>query len=875
MNVFNKITLRVLLKNKVRTLVTIIGIILSAAMLTAVTTSVSSLQKFLVKVSIEKDGNWHGAVFDVDKSQIDELSNDPEVNFITTMKNIGYARLLESQNEYKPYLFIGGMSDNFCDIIPVNLKEGRLPANSAEIILPEHLQTSGGITFSIGDTLSLDIGNRVADGLVLNQNIAYLPADGEITEELKVNKQRTYTVVGFYERPGFESYSAPGFTALTVDDVAEEGKYDVYINMKKPKKIYDLLGNRFSGNSCRINGDLLRFLGVSDNENFTTVLYGLAAVLIVLIMFGSVSLIYNAFSISVNERTQQFGLLTSIGATRRQLKRSVLFEAFFLSVIGIPIGILAGMLGIAVTLRLSRELFLSFLNGFTDSILVLSVTPGAIIAATAVGIITVLISAYIPVKRAVKISAVDAIRQTCDIKLPARKVKTSVLTYKLFGFEGLLARKNFKRNKSKYRATVLSLFLSIVLFISASSFCAYLMKSAGSLVSDSEYDIIYSYTHHESAKASLQEVFDKLSDISGVLEAGYAYTHYGDKIKVKSEFINDAYIDYLNSVDSIGANVDESSGDNGMPDDNGTRAGDNDTLELDVVFYFINDALYEKYLNDTGLSRNIYLDASFPKAVAADFRKIYNESEKRYYTFNILKNGDIDVLYEDSKKDKKLEIGVVTDKKPFCVDSYGLTLMYPYSSMSKILNKTRTDDRDVEIYFKAGKNHKTVFNEISRVLQEKGLPTGSLYDLAESAEANRALISVINIFSYGFIVLISLIAAANVFNTISTNIGLRRREFAMLKSIGMTQKGFNKMMNFECLLYGFKGLLYGIPASIGVTYFIYRSILEGWELNFFIPWYSVVIAVGSVFAVVFATMVYSMNKMKKDNPIDALKNENL
>lgn len=161
------------------------------------------------------------------------------------------------------------------------------------------------------------------------------------------------------------------------------------------------------------------------------------------------------------------------------------------------------------------------------------------------------------------------------------------------------------------------------------------------------------------------------------------------------------------------------------------------------------------------------------------------------------------------------------------------------------------------------------------ILEEKELPVSRLYDYAENGEAMRALVAVVNVFSYGFIILISLIALANVFNTISTNIALRRREFAMLKSIGMTQKGFNKMMNYECLLYGIKGLMYGIPVSFGVTYLIYRSISGGWETEFFVPWYSVVIAVGSVFLVVFATMIYSMRKIKRDNPIDALRNENI
>ena len=178
------------------------------------------------------------------------------------------------------------------------------------------------------------------------------------------------------------------------------------------------------------------------------------------------------------------------------------------------------------------------------------------------------------------------------------------------------------------------------------------------------------------------------------------------------------------------------------------------------------------------------------------------------------------------------------------------------------------------LYFKAD-NHRAVYNKMYSILEEKELPTSRLYDAAENGESMKALMSVVNIFSYGFIILISLIALANVFNTISTNIALRRREFAMLKSMGMTQRGFNKMMNYECLLYGIKGLMYGIPVSFGVTYLIYRSISEGWETKYFVPWYSIVIAVGSVFAVVFATMLYSMRKIKKDNPIDALRNENL
>ncbi|HPD01106.1 MAG TPA: ABC transporter permease [Acetivibrio sp.] len=901
MNIFYKVTLQMLKKNKIRTLVTIIGIILSASMLTAVTTSVSSLQDFLLDVAIAQDGDWHGAVHYIKKAQIDKLDEDPDVKSYTWMQNIGYAMLEESRNDYMPYLFIAGMDNSFKDVMPVNLIEGRMPENTAEIILPQHLETNGGVKHSIGDVLVLDIGSRISDGFELNQDSGYRNGENggiKETEELVIREQRTFTVVGFYERPSFEPYVGPGYTALTVSDNTGADNYDVYIKVKKVKNIYNYLDTRFPQNERRTNRDYLIFNGVSDDTGFNAVLYGLAGVLIILIMFGSILLIYNAFSISVSERTKQFGLLSSIGATKRQLLRSVLFEAFFLSTIGLPLGILSGIAGIGITLELTQNMFMSFLQYNTDVVMDLYVSGSAVAASALVGLITVLISAFIPARRAVRVSAIDAIRQTNDIKIKAGKVKTSKLTYKLFGFEGMIARKNYKRNRKKYRATVISLFMSVVLFISASSFCAYITKGVDSVIDDEEYDIIYSFTPDQREKCSLEELFMELSEVKGVKDSSYVYFQH-KTIEIPVNSLNKEYISFSKRI--FGENYPN-------------YQSEHETF--DAVLYFIDDSTYEKFLNKNSYDKNLYFSPNSPLAVVRDFTKFYDGG--KYYTFHILGSNPSDIVFkqikdkerfffsgnvtdddgktvylfrnkypEDGEQELKLtfdeateesniKIGVVSDKKPFCVDNnFGstITFMYPYSAISAVTGKD-TESVESFFYFKAD-DHKSVYNKICSILEDKGLPTSMLYDAAENGESMRALVSVINIFSYGFIILISLIAVANVFNTISTNIALRRREFAMLKSIGMTQKGFNKMMNYECLLYGIKGLIYGIPVSFGVTYLIYRSIAGGWETKYFVPWYSVVIATGSVFAVVFSTMLYSMRKIKKDNPIDALRNENL
>lgn len=897
MNIMNQVTLRVLKQNRLRTLVTIIGIILSAAMFTAVTTSVASLQNFFVEVAIEADGDWHGAALDVSAAHVENLQQDAAVRSYTYLQNIGYAPLEDIANDYKPYLFVAGMGSRFAETMPVNITEGRLPANSSEIILPKHLYTGGRLQYATGDTLSLEIGERMIAGSTLNQMNSYLSANDGDPEELIIREQRAYTVVGFYERPSFEHYSAPGYTALTLADGAESSTYNVYIKLNKPRSIYNYLETKFAGYGSTTNTDVLRFSGASDEREFNQVLYGLAAVLIGMIMFGSVSLIYNAFSISVSERTKQFGLLSSIGATKQQLMHSVLFEAFFLSIVGIPAGVLSGVVGIGITLKVADNMLMSFLDPHTNLVLDLYISWFAIASAALLGLITVMISAYLPAKRAVKVSPIDAIRQSSDITIKGKQVKTSRLTYKLFGFEGMLASKYFKRNRKKYRATVLSLFLSVVLFISASSFSTYLQSSATAMIDNYEYDIIlYDFDFNGKSGDPFAQ-YEELASIEGVTQAGYGFSMH-ESAYIPVEAISDKYLQFVR-------------------DQTGEWFTPAETMEFGAEIHFVEDALYEAFLTENSLDPAVYLHSDFPPAVALDFMKIYNGGDGRYYFFNLLEGQPVDVVYkrimtpegyyfwgteqdedgneiyvfqilsesgetdqirlsaEEATVKLTLPIGAVTDQKPFVVDNNesGITLIYPYRAMKAIIGQNGEKVGNT-FYFKA-ENHKAVYDQMIRALDEEGLDTSYLYNIAERAESDRALVAGINLFSYGFIVLISLIAAANVFNTISTNVGLRRREFAMLKSIGMTQKGFNRMMNFECLLYGFRGLLYGIPVSFGVTYLIYRSILSGMQIDYFIPWQSVAIAVGSVFVVVFATMIYATNKIKNDNLIDALRNENL
>lgn len=889
MKILSKITWENLKKNKTRTLVTIIGIMLSVSLFTAVMSSITSVNHYMINVLIEQTGNYHGKVFNVNSQDLENTLKDPAVESVKKIQNIGYAEITAIQNDYKPYLFIGAIDEQFSEEMAVKIKEGRLPDNNNEIIIPEHLRNNGGVTFKIGEVVNLSIGERKYGGEGLDQHNAFISeSDGE-KETFEPKEMRSYTVVGIYQRPDFEDRSAPGYTALTRSDGAGPDSFDMLIELKDMSQIYAYIDRNFPVKGAGYNDDLLRFSGNSEEKTFNAVLYSLAAVLSVLIMFGSVSLIYNSFSISISERSKQFGLLKSMGATKKQILKSVVMEGLMLSVIGIPLGILLGLVGIGITFRLSRNLFSNLLSEGSSAIIGLKIDPVALIFAAGLGLITVLISAYIPAKKAAKLSVIDSLRQTDDIKINPRKVKTNRLVYRLFGFEGMLASKNFKRNRRKYRATVISLFMSVVLFISASSFSSYLKKSVSSVSSETPYDITFSLI--PSDEMNVDKMKNLLLQAKGI--EAYSISQSVNHLVLLPK--NSLDKDYRKNIENSGALE--------------INYPDEDYYRFNVEFIFVEDESYHQILeensivlNNEGKAEGVYYnqlkqyDGETGKFITGTFIKEeasiegiqlrLKEFENQYFT-GIIENEQY--IYSDFTSDKDIyyPLAEIEDRNSFTLDTSltkvpllpnigskdWLKVIYPMSQKQQVSGNYENTDI-YNFVFKTEESSGT-FDEMISFLEVEGIETFRLYNLRDDLKVERSLIAIVNIFSFGFIILISLIAGANVFNTISTNISLRRREFAMLKSVGMTKKGFNKMMVFESILYGVKGILYGIPVAMGVTYLIYRSIMQGLEIQFYIPIDSILVSIVSVFLVVFATSIYAMDKIKKDNPIDALKNENL
>lgn len=867
MNVFSKVTLRSLMKNKTRTIVTIIGIILSVAMITAVTTSISSLKNYLTEIIISNDGDWHGQLGGLNAEALEEIKNDKRTDKVFTGNILGYAEV-GTILEDKPYLYILGVDDGFEENMPIKLIEGRLPETSDEILLPEHLSETGNVKYDIGDTISLDIGNRYFDGEMLGQHNMYMGPDEENPdkEELVINFHKEYTVVGTYERPSFEDYSSPGYTALTKqDDNSPSDLYQVYYKLSNANEVYEFTEEyveKYPESSAEVNTDLLIASGASSFENYYTVLYSLAAILMGLIMFGAVSLIYNAFSISISERTHQFGLLSSVGATRKQIRKMVFFEAFCVSLVGIPIGIISGIAGIGVTLHFIGDKFGAFIGDSEGIVFSLSVNAWSVIIACAVSIVTVLISAWVPSRRAMKVTAIEAIRLNNDINVRKKDVRSSKLVYKLFGLEGMLAEKNYKRSRKKYRATVLSLFMSVVLFISASSFCGYLTDSVET-VQDYDYDISVSYydINEDDVEETpdLNKIYTDLSSIEGVTQTGFSeiYTSYA---QIPIECFSDEYLNRMGGASGDGE------------DDSGS-------IKTLVSLIGLQDDEFKQLAKAAGFSESGFFGYDGVLGICLSDVTFLNLELEKYETINLIKSDKVsfEMDADDTENGPKIPIDAYTAQvdPPYgfknTSKSWEVRIYCPMSVFKEAVNDIATSYASMVF---SAEDRSSVYEQVETYVDENDL---DLYvsNTFENEENARNMVLIVNVFSYGFITLISLISMTNVFNTISTNILLRRREFAMLRSVGMTGRGLNKMMNFECLLYGTKSLIFGIPVSIGVTYLIYMSVKQGLSTHFYMPWVGITVAVISVFLVVFITMLYAMSKIKKDNTIDALRNENL
>lgn len=864
--------------NKKRTVVTIIGILLSTALMCGIGLLISSFREYSIQDTISYSGDYFLKVENFKMEDVEKIKSNAKISNYYTKKIASYFPLRETSDDtYGVYAKMMGVTENYFQTLL--LEEGSFPTQEGEIVLTQN--SARALKVKVGDTISLNLGGLTLEEETFEDN-GYIPYDVHFIEREKVS----YKVVGILKKDQltYEKWYDQGY-AFKIDK--ETGSTSLYLKTKKPKDIFKIekeLKNEGDSLKFSYNDSLLSLYGVSKYSNVMGTMAKVMSIILGLISIGCIIVIYNSFAISVMERKKQFGLFASIGATKGQLKYTVFYEAFIVGTIGIVLGIIASFVGIGVVLYLINHLIGDI---FTTN-LTLSVYPIFLLLPIIFMILTVLISAYLPALRASRVSPIVAIRGNDDIKVNKKKIKTRKWVRKLFHMEGEIALKNIKRNKRKYRITIISLVVSIVLFISFSSLLDKIIN-IDSFVTGMNYDISISYSESENNKGGYEKAVSELENILKLEEVKEASIYYYGNLYYTDRLENytKEFLDYRTSEYTMGEEEENFRQFlQKHPSVNVTLLEEETYQNLKRANHIKEDApLLQNYFEGikyekgsrSKVSGKIFKDkvSSIPLCdVSASINDSGNAND---YDYSKVICGKTKI--DNIQMIEKLPLGtsdatgyVVYVNQKLYDEIYNS--LYPTQKGMWGVNKNFKTSDYFHVYLKV--NGYDSIDEVMTNLVDNDINHEYYYEnVLKEMKQTMNLVLVVKILFYGFIALVTLIGVTSVFNTLNTSISLRKKEFAMLRSMGLTPGGFNRMIIFESIFFGIKSLVIGIPLSLGVVYLITNAMSSVAGETFVIPVVPILITIFAVFIIVLLTMLYATSKIRHDNILEAIREENI
>lgn len=964
MSIFTRFSLRSLSGNRTRTVVSVIGIALSCALVCAVLTSVVSMSNMLYERTAADEGSWQVEAANIPADAHRALAGDGRVSARLDVAELGAIQMGDDNAaDYGSYLF--------AKTWPVNpegerlvtgpeIAAGRAPEAPGEIALPHYLEgvelAPCGLTVQGADGASaIELGSTVT--AVLGERTLRYPEDGGAAVA-GTSLQGTYfedgtveeafdadlgevsgTVVGFYRSYGFSSTRALQGNSVYIYPSGDEVE-DALADASDATCVYSILTTHNPQDALTIadelsadinpqadgvatHSSLLRWQGVTGSSKVWNTLYMIAGVLAVVIAVAGVSLVYNSFAISVAERTRQFGLLASLGASKRQLRRTVLTEALLLSAVGIPIGLVLGLIGCLAVFQLTGSGLAAMFDVDAYGIQVsVTVSPAVLGISAGVALATVLVSARIPALRASRVSAVDAIRQTRDIHLTRRArralaragkstaeggtVRLRGLSARLFGIPGFIAHRNLTRATSKGRVTVAALAVSVALLIISGVIGSVMDYASGTAIDAADGTDLQVRIDATTAKGStgtivredgkvdnvaladaLARLYDAADGLEGTTRAGYHASYVADTI-VPASMVSDGSDRFF-----------------GMLLDDGSWSGP-------VYVDFIDTASWESYVDGLGLPRERFCDPAHPQAIALNEYTLSEDGTYGSYSplsgagtvetvsFAPLEgmyaggvmsdgNGQPSVWYsapdgseryvpldEGIAAREELAVGALADTAPAGISTRSgtLHLLLPVTAMAENGTLAFADaqmDLDAGGSAEAASRAQDAFELIAADFPELDC---TYTNFAETKMQNRMMSETVQTFIYCFTVICGLIAVANVFNTLTNSLILRRREFAVLKSIGMGESAFRRMIAYECASYALRGFAVGIALAAVAAAFLTRAMAYSFT-TFALepPVAETAAAAGIVLAVIAVSAAYALRRSHAASVVEALRDD--
>lgn len=849
MNIVNKLTLSHLKTNKSRSVVTVLGITVSVAMITAVFVAIASFVNLFGTISRLADGDWHFQVFGLNQAQVQSLEKDDRIDAVGMSDEYYLNYSVPGQNERYTNGTITAHNEDDIKLRVQSTYEGVLPKNENEIAVEKKFIEKNGLDWKVGDTVKIPYGTRYADVDGEMVDVSGIPTGKETFEQLGTKEFKVTAILN-------ENNPISSNIITVKNDIDVDRSNGVYLRLKNPNynsinEFKDILsdnGLNLKEVGYKSNSDLLASYFAYEKGGFVEQMLPLIVIILLIIIAASVVLIYNAFAMSLNEKVRYLGMLSSVGATKQQKRNSIFFEGFILGLFGIPLGILSGVGGIGITLKLLGDKIIStgMLNyGDKDTLHMDVVTPWwMVIAIVFISSITIIVSCAIPAVKASKITPIDAIRQSNEIKVKAKRLRSPKIIRKIFGYEGELAYKNLKRNGRKARVITASIALSVILFLSSSYFCSLFVQSADI---DKAYPYQISVFTEFDSRDSVLEKIKENADVDDVYSTSNEY-HQIEKLGTDTDFEEIRNEEFLTS-----------------------SYKDLFSKMTPTVIYYIDDELFNELCTANGIDyKDYYTD---------DIKAVLMNDLSRSNSYNPVFNDKIIGTKIKSSYDRDVTIaGMVKYDKNLsscnCISNGYFGMFAPFSSLEKMMSDVDDDSissKRVSYGIETDK-HEKVYEDLSSEFDDAKYSNTMVSDIQETFQTMDTVVLVVRVFIYGFISLISLITVFNIINTISTGIVSRRKEFAMLQSVGITPKGFNKMLTLESAFYGLKALIFSLPLSALISYGMNAAVGEA-SIPFLFDYKMYLAVIAVVMIVIGMTMLYSIKKVQKQNIIETLKDD--